>query len=292
MPERYFEKFPIINYANNNIVDITRRVTLLNRVSESPYVFYPFELADNERAEQFSNRYYDDPFKSWILYLTNKITDPYYEWYLDDTQFYEFLDKKYGSYYTAQQKVKHYKNNWENQDQINASGYNALTDNQVRYWEPVYGVGSNVVSYKRKEVDWIVSTNKVISYTLVSNNSFTVNEICDIVFNNESKGKGQVVGQANNVLVLQHMSGTFYDSDTVSISGSSYIYGTESGANIVFSDVNALSNNITEDELIYWTPVTYFDYELSRNEYNKTIRVLEKDLSPLTSNNLRDLLSE
>jgi hypothetical protein len=255
-------------------------------------VFYPFELADNERAEQFSHRYYEDSYKSWIVYLTNKITDPYYEWYLDENQFYEFLNKKYGSYYTAQQKVKHYKNNWENQEQITASGYNALTDNQVRYWEPVYGVGANILSYKRKEVDWVVSTNKVITYTLSSNNSFTTNEICNIVFDNYSQGKGQVVGQSNNVLVLQHMSGTYYTGNGVSISGSSYVYGTESGANITFTAVNSLSNNIMEDEIVYWTPVTYFDYELARNEYNKTIRVLEKDLSDLTSNNLRDLLSE
>ena len=60
MPERYFEKFPVITYSNNQVVDITKRVTLLDRVSESPYVFYPYDISNAERADHFSHRYYED----------------------------------------------------------------------------------------------------------------------------------------------------------------------------------------------------------------------------------------
>jgi hypothetical protein len=287
--ERYFDKFPIIRYSNNNVVDITLRVKLLDRISANPYAFYPYTITDSERADQFSSRYYKDPYQSWLIYLTNNIVDPYYEWYLDEEQFIEYLDKKYQSYFTAQQKIKYYQNNWENQENINLSEYNALPSSMRKYWSPLYGTGSNVTGYERIATDWSTSTNKVVSYA-VSNNAFVYDEICDIVFDQDNVGKGQVIAAANNVLYLQHMSGSFYTSDDVTIKNNSYIYGTESNVNTVFTSVSSVANNISEEELIYWKPITYYEYELNRNEFNKTLKVIDSDFAQLASDSIKELL--
>src|SRR5210317_201006 len=103
--DKYFEYFPKIVYSNNSVVDITRRVVITNVLNNDPYSFYPYELSVYERADEFSNRYYDDPFKSWVVYLSNKIVDPYYEWHLQDTEFFSLLENKYGSVYNAQTKI-------------------------------------------------------------------------------------------------------------------------------------------------------------------------------------------
>ena len=50
MADRYFDKFPVITYNDNKVVDITNRVALLDRVSRNPYIFYPYDLSDQERA--------------------------------------------------------------------------------------------------------------------------------------------------------------------------------------------------------------------------------------------------
>lgn len=291
MTERYFEKFPLVNYSNNSVVDITRRVVLLEKVSSNPYVFYPYEISDNERADQFSYRYFEDPYQSWILYLTNKIVDPYYEWYLTQEELNEFIEKKYGSYYDAQQKIKFYKNNWYGVENISLSAYNALSSDMKKYWEPSYGVGTNILSYSRKQVDWSTTTNKIISYG-VSNTSFIKDEICDIVFDSTYSGKGQVISTSNAAVYIQHVSGYYYTSPSVSITGSSYIYGNESQTNTIFTSVTAVANNISEEEINYWTPVTYYDYENDKNEYNKSIRIIDKSLSQVASDNLKDLLKE
>jgi hypothetical protein len=94
MAQRYFDKFPIITYSNTEVVDITRRVTMLDKTIQNPYVFYPYEIDSNERADQLSARYYEDQFKSWMIYLSNKIVDPYYEWYLSEDEFVNFIIKK------------------------------------------------------------------------------------------------------------------------------------------------------------------------------------------------------
>jgi hypothetical protein len=291
MAERYFEKFPTITYLNNQVLDITKRTALLNRVSDNPYIFYPYEITSNERADQFSYSYYGDQYQSWIVYLTNKITDPYYEWYMSEDEFIEFLDKKYGSYVTAQEKVAYYKNDWESSEPIAISTFNSLIPNNKKYWEPVYNTGSNIREYKRKAEDWTINTNKIVSYS-VSNTIFIKNEICQIVFNQDNIGIGQVTLTTNNSVYLQHLSGSFFPSNTNPINSNSYIYGTESNVNTVFTAATSIANNLLEEELIYWKPVTYFEHELNKNEYNKTIRILDKDLSQTASNNLRDLLRE
>jgi hypothetical protein len=290
MAEKYFSKFPKIQYSNNIVVDITRRVTLTNKFGNNPYSFYPYDITDEERPDQFSNRYYNDQYQSWLLYITNQITDPYYGWYLTQTQFDEFIEKKYGSIYTAQQKIKYYKNNWENVENISVAEYNALTDARKYYWDPVYADGYNISSYKRKNFDFTTTTNKVICYS-VSNTSFALDEICKVVYDSNYVGYGQVAASANNKLYLQHVSGTYYSN----VTGICYIYGTESKVNTVFTSVNSVSNstgstdNISEDELIYWTPVTYYDYEYNKNEYNKSIKVMDSKYAQQASDNLKNL---
>ena len=288
--DRYFDKFPIITYSNNSVVDITRRVVLLDRVSRNPYAFYPYEIEDNERPDQFSDRYYDDSYKSWMVYLANKINDPYYEWYLTGNEFNEFIEKKYGSIYEAQQRVKFYRNNWENQDNISLSEYNALPIGNQKYWDPEYGSGSSVIYYKRKEIDWTTSTNKIVSYT-VANTSFTKNEIVNIKLNSNAIGKGQITGSTNNTIYVQHVSGEYNESASVSIS-SGYIYGTESNVNTAVTDVTVLSSNIPDEQVVYWTAITHYDYEMEKNEYNKSVRIIDKEFQYVVVDNLIDLLKD
>jgi hypothetical protein len=288
--DRYFDKFPQIVYSNNTIVDITKRVALLNRVTRNPYIFYPYDIVSEERADQFSSRYYKDSFKSWMIYLSNNIADPYYEWYLSEREFLEFIEKKYGSIFNAQQKVKYYRNNWENQETLNISGYNALTNDMKKYWEPNYSNGSTVLSYSRKQVDWSASTNKIMSYS-VANTSFVVDEIVDIYLDGRSKGKGQIVNNSNTEIYVQHLSGSFQESDTLSINNG-YIYGTESNVNTSLTAAVLLVSNIPEDELNYWKQITYYEHEEEKNEFNRSIRVIDSNLSETAVNNLTELMKE
>jgi hypothetical protein len=284
MPERYFQKFPITSYSNTYVVDITKRTTLLNKVYANPFIFYPYEI-DNERADQLSHRYYDDSFQSWIIYFSNRIVDPYYEWHLNENEFNEFIVSKYNSYELASQKVTFYRNNWTDQENVSVDYYNLLLPNLKKYWEPVYGYSNKTVSYKRLEQDWVVNTNQIVSYTVNTNLSFIKDEICKINLGN-STGKGQVLSSSNTAVFLQHMSGTYTGTN------SGYMYGTESGSNVAFTSVNTVADNISTEEEIYWKPITYFDYENEKNEYNRTVRVIDKIYEQKISDDLKTLMNE
>lgn len=297
--DRYFDKFPTISYKNNLVVDITKRVTLLEKVSRNPYIFYPYDIVSDERADQLSSRYYQDSYKSWMLYLSNKITDPYYEWYLTEKEFLEFIEKKYGSLYNSYQKTKFYRNAWESTENLDVSGYNALSFERRKYWEPNYQNNlPNVISYSRKQVDWAVSTNRIMSYE-VANNNFIKDEIVNITLDNgQNFGKGQVLKTLEDQVYVYHVSG-FYDvhEETTTYDQSNnitngYMVGTESLVNTNVLSVNTVLVNIPEDEIVYWKPITYYDYEYEKNEYNRSIRIIDKDQAETAVNNLTELLSE
>lgn len=286
MAEKYFQRFPRISYSNSQVIDITKRVKLLDTVSNNPYVFYSYDIGDSERADNFSSRYYDDAYMSWLLYISNNITDPYYEWYLSPKELDDFVEKKYGSLSDAKLKIKNYRNNWENQEEITVSGYNSLNEEQQTYWTPVYKNGV-LYSYSRKQEDWLASTNKIVSYS-VSNTSFVEDELCDIVFDTGVIGRGQVVQSSNSNVYVKNVSGNFNDE----VTANSYIYGRESTVNTAFTAVSVISQTISSNVESYYTPITYFDYEYEKNEFNRTIRVIDSEYKYLAVENLIDLMEQ
>ena len=93
-------------------------------------------------------------------------------------------------------------------------------------------------------------------------------------------------------MFLQHITGTYLANSTVTITGNSYIYGVESQVNTAFTTSTSISNNLPAAEEIYWAPVSYYQYEFEKNEFNKTIRVLDSNYAQLMSDNLKQLMKE
>jgi hypothetical protein len=297
MVDRYFDKFPIIRYSNTSAVDITRRTAMLKSVASNPYVYYPYDIDVYERADQFSARYYNDQFKSWILYLTNDIMDPLREWYMQIHELNEFVTKKYGSMEAATQKVKFYRHSYVGVEDLTIAGFDSLPTVSQAYWEPVF-TGSKLTSYRRRPIDWTVNTNRIVQYTLTSANAFSVDEIVDISIDVATRGRGQILKiNADDSIYVQHVSGSYIESGSHPLTANSSVYGRDSAATVSFASSNGvytssvvIAENLDSTEETYWSPVTYYDYENERNEYNKTLRILDKTLAPVMTGNLKTLL--
>lgn len=333
MPDKYFENFPKIVYDDAESVDITKRTALLQRVSSNPYVFYPYELETYERPDQFSYRYYNDQYASWLLYFTNKVLDPYYEWYLQPDEFISLIEMKYGSIPEAQRKIKHYRNNWVSEygTFLNASGYNSLTEEQKTYYEPVMDSEGSNKSYKRKEVDWILDTNKIYCYGVNTTENFLKafkpDEIVNIYLDDNNKGIGQFDSYKldnpyeypflnndgiletrtlyANTITLKHMSGKFSTNieEKVYVTPDSYLQSTETGLKVKMLTVEPyispdkgiarkLAEIIPENVARFWSPVTYYEYENELNEYNKSVRVMDSRYKAQAAQDLKRLMKE
>lgn len=304
MPERYFEKFKKIYYANTQAINITERAVVLNSVFQNPYLFYPYDLTNSIRADQISDAYYNDQYMSWLIYLSNKTIDPYYEWYLSEEEFDAVITKKYGTdIYALQQKIAFFRNNWAAMEgtEIPASVYDGYSNNVKKYWEPVYGNYGVINFYKRKRVDTQIKTNNIVTYNVYNGIGFIKGEVVTITFEDEEQhvGRGEVAYSTDNSVTIQHTFGytvpgvdgtlMFDLNDPVStIRGvdSQHITGIYSGNAVLVNGERI----IPLDEIVYWYPVSVYEYENELNSQNKTIKVVDSRLSMQVANELKKLM--
>lgn len=255
MVERYFEKFPVITYGNNQVVDITKRVVISNNTLDNPAAYQVYDLSHEERADQLANRYYDDPYYSWLLYMGNNITDPYHEWYLTTDQFGSLLEKKYGSVEYAQSKIKHYRTNWVGENPITISEYDALADNLKKFWEPQLSMNGSIMNYARRKDDIIISTNSIRAYEIdnMTNKSFKRDEIVDIHFSNNYIGKGQVCFANSTMVHLQHVSGYTLPEPTKTVTVGQSFFSTITNREFVINlYLFAYTRQPNEKEIQRW----------------------------------------
>ena len=66
-------------------------------------------MEDGERADITAFRAYEDYTLDWLIYLTNDIIDPMFDWPLSQITLEKYIAKKYGSISTAQATVHEYR---------------------------------------------------------------------------------------------------------------------------------------------------------------------------------------
>jgi hypothetical protein len=289
--ENYFSKFPKTVYNNVTCLDITRKVKIDDSILRKPNIFYSYEIQNNLRSDQVSEYYYDDPTYDWLIYLQNEIVDPYYGWYLSEDDFSKMIQNKYGSYENAVKRIKYYQLNWADLDlEITKSFYdNNLPYSLRKYYTPNFAVGNTIISYTIRNEDWIANTNKLIQFNInyVSGNSYTSGEVIDIKsnYNNQiANGGGEAISSNSSTIILKNISG-----DTTN---NYYLVGETSNTIAQISSSQILSENITAAEAVYWIPVSYHEYEKSKNEQKKTIRLIDSNYALNAAEQLRKKLLE
>lgn len=290
--ENYFNKFPNTIYNDKECVDITRRVSIGDNQIRKTNLFYSYDIQNNLRIDQVAQYYYSDPTYDWLIMLQNGIIDPYYGWYLSEQDFDSYIIEKYGSYETSIKKIKYYQLDWAASDEeITTSFYeNNLPYENRKYFIPIYGVNTKVISYERRKEDWIINTNKIIKLNVnnyTNGNTFTVGELVDIksnLNNQTSNGTGEVITSNSSAVIIKNISG--YTTNNY------YIVGETSNTSAIFSTANTIVENISNSEFVYWTAVTYYEYEKQKNEINKTIRLIDTNYSLQIAEDLRIKLLE
>ena len=283
--ETYFKNFNTVTYSNNSVVDITERVVVLNNIQKNPYVYYPLDLTEGSRADQIADQNYNDSYASWVLYLSNDIVDPYYEWPLTDYQFDAHIVSKYGSMEKALQKIAFWRNDWVDKPTLSVAGYLAETNNnpdRLKYWKANYNNSGKSSSYSRTTEDWITNTNQIIEYpyTTGQSGSFIKGEIVTI----NGNSRAQVVNSTNAKVIVNN------PIDVQNISTGTMI-GQQSGFQVSYTAKNILVTNISANEIVYWKPVSFYDVELEKNAGNRTIRVMNGQYVPKFIQNVKTLLS-
>ena len=287
--ETYFKKFPSVVYNNLTCADITRNVKIVDQYLRIPNSFYSYENENFDRSDFIADLIYNDSYYDWLIYLANGTVDPFYQWYMDNDQFNKFIEDKYGSVETAIKKTKFYRNDWYNDSvEITPSYFNNTLANPLKkYFTPNFGNSTKIISYKRKEEDWVINTNKVMVWNITYNsgNSFTEGEILDIKFGASVVGGAEVITSNATSISFQHISGV--------TNTSVYIVGESSSSNASLTSMISNFENITTDESVFWERVSVYDFEYEMNENKKFVNLVEPAFAlPIAENLIEVLLEE
>jgi hypothetical protein len=272
--DNFFKHYPLVQYGNtvsNTVaVNILAKIAFQKTIQQNFEVFHPYTIQEGDRADTIAYLYYGDSGYDWLVYYSNNVVDPYYDWYMDGNSLNRFIADKYQSLTNARRKIKFFRSNYIADDSmISPAAYNALSANQKRFWTPVNGINNNIIRYERKKEEVIFQTNKTqqLNISLVGNTSFAVDEY---VF---QQNAGVTVGSAtvnfsnSTVCIVSNVIGTL--STTYNLKGG------DSAANATVSAVNTLSTSISSDIQSYFESVSFFDYEDELNEKKKNIRLID-----------------
>jgi hypothetical protein len=92
----YFANFPKIIYNGTTARNIILKSALVSEVFANASSFYPYVIKEGYRADMVANEQYGNPTLDWVVYFSNMVSDPYYDWPLSGNDLDIFLQKKYG----------------------------------------------------------------------------------------------------------------------------------------------------------------------------------------------------
>ena len=91
-----FNYYPKVSYNNVYATNIVVEAEVVQQYLKDYNKFYTYTLKDSERADIVASKAYGDPTLDWVIYLCNNIVDPYKDWILDDKDFVNYMESKYG----------------------------------------------------------------------------------------------------------------------------------------------------------------------------------------------------
>ena len=140
----YFSHFPKGVHSEKRATDITRRVDFRKTTLADPYAFQPYQIKGDDRAEDIALLYYDSVEYTWLVWLSNRVIDPYFEWPMNDTNFHRYIQKKYAAQAnTTGQAVVDWTLNTQIDDNI--VHYRNIEDPDIKIYKDTYTLDDTLI---------------------------------------------------------------------------------------------------------------------------------------------------
>lgn len=97
---KYFDSLPKSiktdrNGAQTVFTNLMARVNLMSDKLANPLLFYSYDIQEGDTPEIIAEKYYGDPYRYWIILLSNNILDPQWEWPILNNAFNKHIQQKY-----------------------------------------------------------------------------------------------------------------------------------------------------------------------------------------------------
>ena len=112
----FFVHYPQISYDISGtkpakvktVINLMERAKIKNVVLDDIIRYFPYSIKENHRPDHVSVEVYGDVKYTWLIFLINNITDPFYDWPLGTREFGSYVKAKYGTLLIAKSTIHHY----------------------------------------------------------------------------------------------------------------------------------------------------------------------------------------
>lgn len=273
---KYFDKFPLVDYNGTPAKNILSKVDFTEQTKRDIYSSFDYVLEETgTRGDLLSYAYYKSSQYDWLVYLTNGVIDPYYDFHMTEQNFDSYIEKKYLTIQNARETILFYRNNWApDQSIIPDNVYEAMTMEIKKYYKPVLNNTNQIVGYSRRQDDWIKSTNKMVQLDITGNTSVYPSEFR---ISQESTGAEATIAKVDaDKLIVKHVTGEFEPGQL--------------DDRLTITNVIPLVQIIPDEEASFWAPVSAYDYEIEKNSLKRYISLIKSSYLPDVDKLLTQLL--
>lgn len=194
----YFDTLPKIVTRDQNgtpivLTNLIARARLIEELRNNPMLFYEYAIQDGDTPEIVAEKYYGDPYRYWIVLLSNELLNPLWDWPLDYNSFLDYINTKYETdattagmtpfQYTNTEIYSYNKiikiTNDETEDQkiiqITQSDYNSLVPSNTTYTVANTNVTVSITKETKTIFDYEYDLNESRRQIKVLNNTFVGN---------------------------------------------------------------------------------------------------------------------
>lgn len=261
---RYFRYFPTVNYNGEKVVNISRRVKVSDSLMNDPYLYLPYTIKEDDRAEDIAYYYYGDVNKVWMIYLANNIVDPYTQWVLNSDDFEKTIRKKYAHSVSPSNTAIS-----ASTDSITAKDHGFKTTDPVVV--TFTGTTAGLTSGSRYYAIRVDNDTFKLASTIANARSGTAINITtigtDFTF---------------DLFVDEFLTSTNIDSNVV------YCLNVDGETKVTY---DTYTLGMTEMEKANWTVVRVYEYEVELNESRRVIWLINKDYASTVETDLMKVLN-
>lgn len=98
---RYFTDFPKIRYGQDLVIHAPCRFAFQKIIIDRDYNMWDYIIRHDYTPQHVADAYYGDPHLDWIIFLANRVINPYFAWPLTNFELEAYIENKYGSLVVA-----------------------------------------------------------------------------------------------------------------------------------------------------------------------------------------------
>jgi hypothetical protein len=99
---KYFSTLPFIISTDPNgnkiaAVNLLVRTSIVPGLLNTPSLYYEYDIQEGDTPEIIASKYYNDPYRYWLVLFANQLFDPQWDWPLPYQIFINYINDKYAS---------------------------------------------------------------------------------------------------------------------------------------------------------------------------------------------------